>query len=91
MTTMIPDLVVGEVGFGPNFCGEDVNLRLKITELEAEVAGLKREVAQYKRGLIILRKAIQGCAALSDPAATAKHEALLQTDPKNLHHEQENR
>lgn len=90
MTTMIPDLVVGAVGFGPNFAADPAESQI-IAELRAEVAGLKREVAQYKRGLIILRKAIQGCAALSDPAATAKHEALLQTGPKNLHHEQENR
>ena len=89
MTTMIPDLVVGAVGFGPNFAADPVDNEI-IAELRAQVAELKREVAQYKRGLIILRKAIQGCAALSDPAATAKHEALLQTDPKNIENEQEN-
>ena len=89
MTTMIPDLVVGEIGFGPNFAVDPVDNEI-IAELRAEVAELKREVAQYKRGLIILRKAIQGCAALSDVTATAKHEALLQTDPKNIENEQEN-
>lgn len=80
---MIPDLVVGEVGFGPNFCDEDANLRLEITALEAEVARLKLERD-------ILREALQGCAALTPKAATNKHEALLKTDPKNIHHEQEN-
>lgn len=89
MTTMIPDLVVGAVGFGPNFAADPVDNQI-IAELRAEVAELKREVAQYKRGLIILREALQGCAALTPEKATAKHEALLQTDPKNLHREQEN-
>lgn len=89
MTTMIPDLVVGAVGFGPNFAADPAESQI-IADLRAEVAELKREVAQYKRGLIILRKAIQGCAALSDVTATAKHKALLQTDPKNIENEQEN-
>ena len=83
MTTMIPDLVVGAVGFGPNFAADPVDNEI-IAELHAQVADLKRQRS-------ILRQALQGCAALSDVTATAKHEALLQTDPKNLHHEQENR
>ena len=82
MTTMIPDLVVGAVGFGPNFAADPVDNEI-IAELRAQVADLKRQRS-------ILREALQGCAALSDVTATAKHEALLQTDPKNLHHEQEN-
>ena len=80
---MIPDLVVGAVGFGPNFAADPVDNEI-IAELHAQVADLKRQRS-------ILRAALQGCAALSDVTATAKHEALLQTDPKNLHHEQENR
>jgi hypothetical protein len=83
MTTMIPDLVVGAVGFGPNFAADPAESQI-IAELRAQVADLKRQRS-------ILREALQGCAALSDVTATAKHEALLQTDPKNLHHEQENR
>ena len=82
MTTMIPDLVVGAVGFGPNFAADPVDSEI-IAELRAQVADLRRQRS-------ILREALQGCAALSDVTATAKHEALLQTDPKNLHHEQEN-
>lgn len=82
MTTMIPDLVVGAVGFGPNFAADPTDNEI-IAELRAQVADLKRQRS-------ILREALQGCAALSDVTATAKHEALLQTDPKNLHHEQEN-
>lgn len=82
MTTMIPDLVVGAVGFGPNFAVDPVDNEI-IAELRAQVADLKRQRS-------ILREALQGCAALSDVTATAKHEALLETDPKNLHREQEN-
>ena len=83
MTTMIPDLVVGAVGFGPNFAADPVDNEI-IAELRAQVADLKRQRS-------ILREALQGCAALSDVTATAKHEALLQTDPKNIENEQENR
>jgi len=83
MTTMIPDLVVGEVGFGPQFADDSVNVHLEITALEAEVAELIR---QRNR----LRRVLQKCAALSPEISDEKHEALLQTDPKNLHREQEN-
>ena len=83
MTTMIPDLVVGEVGFGPQFADDSVNVRLEITALEAEVAELIR---QRNR----LRRVLQKCAALSPEISDEKHEVLLQTAPKNLHREQEN-
>jgi hypothetical protein len=83
MTTMIPDLVVGAVGFGPNFAADPADGEI-IAELRAQIADLKRQRS-------ILREALQGCAALSDVTATAKHEALLQTDPKNIENEQENR
>lgn len=73
MSTMIPDLVVGAVGFGPNFAADPVDNEA-IAELRAQVADLKRQRA-------ILRKALQGCAALTPEKATEKHEALLETDP----------
>ena len=76
MTTMIPDLVVGAVGFGPNFAADPTDNEI-IAELRAQVADLKRQRS-------ILREALQGCAALSDVTATPKHEALLQTDPNNF-------
>jgi hypothetical protein len=69
-----PDYVVGEVGFGPSFCGEDANLRLKIAELEAEVVKLIKDRN-------VLRRALERCAALSDEVSHAKHEALLATAP----------
>ena len=76
MTTMIPDLVVGAVGFGPNFASDPVDNEI-IAELRAQVADLKRQRS-------ILREALQGCAALTPEKATEKHEALLQTDPNNF-------
>ncbi len=69
-----PDYVIGEVGFGPSFCGEDANLRPRITELESEVAKLNKDRN-------VLRRALERCAALSNEVADAKHEALLATAP----------
>ena len=76
MSTMIPDLVVGAVGFGPNFAADPAESQI-IAELRAEVADLKRQRS-------ILREALQGCAALTPEKATEKHEALLETDPNNF-------
>lgn len=72
---MSADLVVGEVGFGPQFDDDSVNLRLKITALEAEVSELIR---QRNR----LRRVLQDCAALSPQVSDRKHEILLETAPK---------
>ena len=69
---MSPEYLVGEIGFGPNLCGEDVNLRRKITDLESEVAKLIKD-----RNL--LRHVLQDCATLSEDVANRKHEALLAT------------
>lgn len=71
---MSVEYVIGEVGFGPSFCGEDVNLRPRITELESEVAKLTKDRN-------VLRRALERCAALSNEVADAKHEALLATAP----------
>ena len=76
MTTMIPDLVVGEVGFGPNFAVDPVDNEI-IAELRAEVAELIRHRNR-------LRRVLQKCAALSPEISDEKHEALLQTDPNNF-------
>lgn len=73
---MSVDFVVGEVGFGPNFCGDDANLRPRIAELEAEVAKLIRHRNR-------LRRVLQKCAALSPEIADEKHEVLLETAPEN--------
>jgi len=76
MTTMIPDLVVGEVGFGPNFAVDPVDNEI-IAELRAEVAELIRHRNR-------LRRVLQKCAALSPEISDEKHEALLETDPNNF-------
>lgn len=68
------EYVLGEVGFGPNFGGEDESLRRKITELESYVAKLIKDRNT-------LRRALERCAALSPEVADAKHEALLATAP----------
>lgn len=64
------EYVLGEVGFGPSFGGDDKRL----AELEAEVAKLIKH-----RNM--LRRALERCAALSNDVADAKHEALLATAP----------
>lgn len=71
---MSPEYLVGEIGFGPNLCGEDVNLRRKITDLESEVAKL----IKHRN---VLRRALERCAALSADVSDEKHEALLATAP----------
>ncbi len=63
MSTMIPDLVVGEVGFGPNF-GAELALEERVREL------IKRNNR--------LRRVLERCAALSEDVANDKHEALLE-------------
>jgi len=65
MSTMIPDLVVGEVGFGPNFGAyNELALEERVREL------IKRNNR--------LRRVLERCAALSEDVANDKHEALLE-------------
>jgi hypothetical protein len=89
-STMIPDLVVGEVGFGSNFAPEADFYRAQAGQLGLQVADLEAEVAELIRQRNRLRRVLQKCAALSPEISDEKHEVLLQTDPKNLHREQEN-
>jgi hypothetical protein len=65
MSTMIPDLVVGEIGFGNNFGAyNELALEERVREL------LKRNNR--------LKRALERCAALSEDVAHDKHEALLE-------------
>ena len=65
MSTMIPDLVVGEVGFGNNFGAyNELALEERVREL------IKRNNR--------LKRALERCAALSEDVAHDKHEALLE-------------
>jgi hypothetical protein len=88
--TMIPDLVVGEVGFGSNFAPEADFYRAQAGQLGLQIADLEAEVAELIRHRNRLRRVLQKCAALSPEISDEKHAVLLETDPKNLHREQEN-
>jgi len=67
---MVPDLVVGEVGFGPTFATNPVDSGI-IADLQAE----NRELIKRANRL---RRALERCAALSEEVANEKHEALLE-------------
>ena len=66
MSTMIPDLVVGAVGFGPAFADGET-----IDALRAE----NRELIRRNNRLAV---ALTMCATLTEEASNAKHEALLE-------------
>jgi hypothetical protein len=85
MTTAAPHMVIGRVGFASN--GEFVAHPADASELVAE---LEAEIAKLTRHRNRLRRALQNCAALSPAASDEKHEALLETDPKNYEKQQEN-
>ena len=70
MSTMIPDLVVGEVGFGPSFATNPVDNEI--------IAALRAENRELIRRNNRLARALEKCAALSEEVANAKHEALLE-------------
>jgi hypothetical protein len=79
--------MIGQINFGPTaeasfFRGQVAMQAMEIADLKAEVAEL---ISQRNR----LRAALQGCAALTPKASDNKHQALLQTDPRNLHPPQE--
>ena len=65
MSTMIPDLVVGEIGFGNNFGAYN------------ELA-LEERVRELIKRVNRLRRVLERCAALSEDVANDKHEALLE-------------
>ena len=83
MSTMIPDLVVGEVGFGPNFAPESEFYRDKCRQHELEIKDLEAQVAELIRQRNALRRVLQRCAALSPEISDLKHEVLLETAPKS--------
>lgn len=83
MTTMIPDLVVGEIGFGNNFAPESEFYRDRCRQHELEIKDLEAKVAELIRHRNALRRVLERCAALSAEVSDLKHEVLLQTDPKN--------
>jgi hypothetical protein len=77
---MIPDLVVGEVGFGHDF-GSSAELEFMRNEDRrhcAEIKDLQAENRELIRRVNRLKRALERCAALSDDVANDKHEALLE-------------
>ena len=90
MTTMIPDWVVGEVGFGSNFAPEADFYRAQAGQLGLQIADLEAEVAKLIGQRNRLRRVLQKCAALSPEISDEKHEVLLQTDPRNHENPPEN-
>jgi hypothetical protein len=80
MSTMIPDLVVGEVGFGHNFdsSAELEFMRDADRRHTAEITDLQAENRQLIKRVNRLRRVLERCAALSEDVAHDKHEALLE-------------
>ena len=80
MTPMIPDLVVGEVGFGHNFdsSAELEFYRDQDKRSSAEITDLQAENRQLIKRVNRLRRVLERCAALSEDVANDKHEALLE-------------
>jgi chromosome segregation ATPase len=80
VSTIIPDLVVGEVGFGRDF-GSSAELKFYRNEDKrhsAEIADLQRENRELIKRINRLKRALERCAALSEDVANDKHEALLE-------------
>lgn len=79
---MVPDLVVGEVGFGGNF-GSSAELEFYRNEDKrhaAEIKDLQAENRELIKRANRLKRALMRCAALSDEVSAEKHEALLMAD-----------
>lgn len=85
MTAAAPHMVIGRIGFASdgNFIAHPTDASSLVAELQAQIDELIDQRNQ-------LRAVLQKCAALTPAISDAKHEALLQTDPKNLHPRQEN-
>jgi hypothetical protein len=66
--------MLGQINFGPARRNPALT-SIKIRDLKSKIADL---ISQRR----VLRRALQGCAALTPAAAQEKHEALLITDPE---------
>ena len=78
---------LGQINFGPT--AEASFLRGQVAMQAMEIADLEAEVAELIAQRNQLRAVLQKCAALTPAVSDAKHEALLQTDHRNLHPPQE--
>jgi hypothetical protein len=79
--------MIGQINFGPT--AEASFLRGRVAMQAMEIADLEAEVAELISQRNRLRAVLQKCAALTPAVSDAKHQALLDTDPKNLHPPQE--
>jgi hypothetical protein len=79
---MVPDLVVGEIGFGNNF-GASAELEFMRNEdrrQTAEIKDLQAENRELIKRNNRLKRVLERCAALSEEVSNEKHEALLMAD-----------
>ena len=77
---MVPDLVVGEIGFGNNF-GASAELEFMRNEdrrQTAEIKDLQAENRELIKRNNRLKRVLERCAALSEEVANEKHEILLE-------------
>jgi hypothetical protein len=77
---MVPDLVVGEIGFGNNF-GASAELEFMRNEDKrhtAEIKDLQAENRELIKRNNRLKRTLERCAALSEEVANEKHEVLLE-------------
>ncbi len=77
---MVPDLVVGEIGFGNNF-GASAELEFMRNEDKrhtAEIKDLQAENRELIKRNNRLKRVLERCAALSEEVANEKHEVLLE-------------
>jgi hypothetical protein len=77
---MVPDLVVGEIGFGNNF-GVPAELEFMRNEDRrhaAEIKDLQAENRELIKRNNRLKRVLERCAALSEEVANEKHEVLLE-------------
>jgi hypothetical protein len=77
---MVPDLVVGEIGFGNNF-GASAELEFMRNEdrrQTAEIKDLQAENRELIKRNNRLKRVLERCAALSEEVANEKHEVLLE-------------
>lgn len=81
MSTMIPDLVVGAIGFDNkgDFYARAEDATPHLEALRAENRALIRRNNK-------LARALQLCATLSEEASNAKHEALLEHNSHEFAH-----
>lgn len=84
MSTMIPDLVVGEVGFGPNLDPEPSFSRVPWHQYEREIKNLEAEVAELtSQRNRLLEKLAAAALAAGEISETLTAELSSNFPPEN--------